>query len=105
MILVAYLSFFLLISSVGAAKDGDDDWVHLPNKCEGKAACGAQNGLRGPLRVLQQIEKSYCSICIYNTRSICAKYNFHSVWVHTVCGGSRTETELCETLKQECCWA
>ncbi|XP_039863025.1 protein canopy homolog 3 [Simochromis diagramma] len=34
MILVAYLSFFLLISSVGAAKDGDDDWVHLPNKCE-----------------------------------------------------------------------
>lgn len=65
MILVAYLSFFLLISSVGAAKDGDDDWVHLPNKCEGKAACGAQNGLRGPLRVLQQIEKSYCSICVY----------------------------------------
>lgn len=34
MILAAYLSFFLLISSVGAAKDGDDDWVHLPNKCE-----------------------------------------------------------------------
>lgn len=34
MILAAHLSFFLLISSVGAAKDGDDDWVHLPNKCE-----------------------------------------------------------------------
>lgn len=35
MILAAYLSFFSIISSVGAAKTGaDDDWVHLPNKCE-----------------------------------------------------------------------
>ncbi|GAA6231903.1 protein canopy homolog 3 [Lates japonicus] len=35
MILAAYLSFFLIFSSVGAAKNaGDDDWVHLPNKCE-----------------------------------------------------------------------
>ncbi|XP_030609885.1 protein canopy homolog 3 isoform X1 [Archocentrus centrarchus] len=34
MILAAHLSFFLLISSVGAAKDRDDEWVHLPNKCE-----------------------------------------------------------------------
>lgn len=38
MILAAYLSFFLLISSVEAAKDGDDDWVHLPNKCEGNGS-------------------------------------------------------------------
>ncbi|XP_068574316.1 protein canopy homolog 3 [Cebidichthys violaceus] len=35
MILAAYLSFFSIISSVGAAKTaGDDDWVYLPNKCE-----------------------------------------------------------------------
>ncbi|XP_070710977.1 protein canopy homolog 3 [Pempheris klunzingeri] len=35
MILWAYLSFFTVISPVGAAKTaGDDDWVHLPNKCE-----------------------------------------------------------------------
>ncbi|XP_040887013.1 protein canopy homolog 3 [Toxotes jaculatrix] len=35
MILAAYVSFFWIISSVGAAKkEGDDDWVHLPNKCE-----------------------------------------------------------------------
>ncbi|XP_044038882.1 protein canopy homolog 3 [Siniperca chuatsi] len=35
MISAAYLSFFLIISSVGAAKNGgDDEWVHLPNKCE-----------------------------------------------------------------------
>ncbi|KAM6894154.1 protein canopy homolog 3 [Lycodopsis pacificus] len=33
--LAAYLSFFSIISSVGAAKTaGDDDWVYLPNKCE-----------------------------------------------------------------------
>ncbi|XP_026209300.1 protein canopy homolog 3 [Anabas testudineus] len=36
MILIAYLSFFLTIWSIGATKTtvGDDDWVHLPNKCE-----------------------------------------------------------------------
>lgn len=35
MIIVSYLSFFCMIVSVGAAKSaGDDDWVHLPNKCE-----------------------------------------------------------------------
>ncbi|KAK5848170.1 hypothetical protein PBY51_005807 [Eleginops maclovinus] len=35
MILVAWLSFLCMIWSVGAAKSaGDDDWVHLPNKCE-----------------------------------------------------------------------
>ncbi|XP_017292312.1 protein canopy homolog 3 [Kryptolebias marmoratus] len=35
MILATYLSFLLIISSVGAAKtEGDDEWVHLPNKCE-----------------------------------------------------------------------
>ncbi|XP_075948452.1 protein canopy homolog 3 [Anarhichas minor] len=35
MILAAYLSFFSILSSVGAAKTaGDDDWVYLPNKCE-----------------------------------------------------------------------
>ncbi|KAF3697660.1 Protein canopy -like protein 3 Trinucleotide repeat-containing gene 5 protein Precursor [Channa argus] len=35
MLLAVYLSFLLLTSSVGAAKTGgDDDWVHLPNKCE-----------------------------------------------------------------------
>lgn len=29
--------FLVIISSVGAAKpEGDDEWVHLPNKCEGK---------------------------------------------------------------------
>ncbi|XP_054457607.1 protein canopy homolog 3 [Anoplopoma fimbria] len=35
MVSAAYLSFFCMISSVGAAKTGgDDDWVYLPNKCE-----------------------------------------------------------------------
>uniref|UniRef100_G3Q3R0 Protein canopy homolog 3 n=1 Tax=Gasterosteus aculeatus aculeatus TaxID=481459 RepID=G3Q3R0_GASAC len=35
MILGACVSFFWIISSVGAAKTaGDDDWVYLPNKCE-----------------------------------------------------------------------
>lgn len=35
MIIVSYLSFVCMILSVGAAKSaGDDDWVHLPNKCE-----------------------------------------------------------------------
>uniref|UniRef100_A0A1A7X0Q8 Protein canopy homolog 3 n=1 Tax=Iconisemion striatum TaxID=60296 RepID=A0A1A7X0Q8_9TELE len=35
MILVSYLLFLLTFSSVGAAKsEGDDDWVHLPNRCE-----------------------------------------------------------------------
>ncbi|KAM9717751.1 protein canopy homolog 3 [Menidia menidia] len=35
MILLAQFSFLLIISLVGAAKsEGDDDWVHLPNKCE-----------------------------------------------------------------------
>lgn len=35
MILAAYLSFFSIILSVGTAKTGgDDDWVHLANKCE-----------------------------------------------------------------------
>ncbi|MEQ2276509.1 Protein canopy 3 [Xenotaenia resolanae] len=30
-----YWSVLFVISSVGAAKtDGDDDWVHLPNRCE-----------------------------------------------------------------------
>lgn len=38
MILLGVLSFVCVILSVGAAKDGgDDDWVHLPNKCEGKS--------------------------------------------------------------------
>lgn len=53
MFLAGLLSFFLVIPSVGAAKDGgDDEWVHLPNKCEGKlcllAAFGSQNSVRGP---------------------------------------------------------
>ncbi|KAM4714335.1 protein canopy homolog 3 [Anableps anableps] len=35
MIFVVYWSVLAVISSVGAAKtDGDDDWVHLPNRCE-----------------------------------------------------------------------
>ncbi|KAM7376978.1 hypothetical protein PAMA_013659 [Pampus argenteus] len=35
MILATYLSFFWIISSAGAAKkEGDDEWVHLPDKCE-----------------------------------------------------------------------
>ncbi|XP_036967714.1 protein canopy homolog 3 [Acanthopagrus latus] len=33
--LAGFLSVFWVISSVGAAKkEGEDDWVHLPNKCE-----------------------------------------------------------------------
>ncbi|XP_053199769.1 protein canopy homolog 3 [Scomber japonicus] len=33
--ILAHVSFFLVFSWVGAArKEGDDDWVHLPNKCE-----------------------------------------------------------------------
>lgn len=37
MILAGFLSCVFVISSIGAAKEGgDDDWVHLPNKCEGK---------------------------------------------------------------------
>uniref|UniRef100_A0A1A8KXB8 Protein canopy homolog 3 n=1 Tax=Nothobranchius kuhntae TaxID=321403 RepID=A0A1A8KXB8_NOTKU len=35
MILASYFLFLLTFSSVGAAKtEGDDDWVHLPNRCE-----------------------------------------------------------------------
>ncbi|XP_076019215.1 protein canopy homolog 3 [Genypterus blacodes] len=35
MILEACLAFLALNSAAGAAKDGgDDEWVHLPNKCE-----------------------------------------------------------------------
>ncbi|CAJ1085802.1 protein canopy homolog 3 [Xyrichtys novacula] len=35
MILAGYLPFMAIFSSVLAAKPGgDDDWVHLPNKCE-----------------------------------------------------------------------
>lgn len=37
MFVAAFTSFFVIICSVGAAKDaGDDEWVHLPNRCEGK---------------------------------------------------------------------
>lgn len=37
MFVAGFTSFFVIIWSVGAAKDGgDDEWVHLPNKCEGK---------------------------------------------------------------------
>lgn len=33
---MAYVSFFCIISAAGAAKksEGDEDWVHLPNRCE-----------------------------------------------------------------------
>ncbi|KAM3590893.1 uncharacterized protein V6R79_018477 [Siganus canaliculatus] len=35
MILAEYLALFFVVSSVGAAKTGgDDEWVHLPDKCE-----------------------------------------------------------------------
>ncbi|XP_056225906.1 protein canopy homolog 3 [Seriola aureovittata] len=35
MILAVFMSLFFVVSPVGAAKNGgDDDWVHLPNKCE-----------------------------------------------------------------------
>lgn len=34
MFLVAYVTLVALFSAVVGAKDGDDDWVHLPNKCE-----------------------------------------------------------------------
>ncbi|XP_003966924.1 protein canopy homolog 3 [Takifugu rubripes] len=35
MFVAAFTSFFVIIWSVGAAKDGgDDEWVHLPNRCE-----------------------------------------------------------------------
>lgn len=35
MILSLYFPVFVLFLAVGAAKDGgDDEWVHLPNKCE-----------------------------------------------------------------------
>ncbi|XP_023153652.1 protein canopy homolog 3 [Amphiprion ocellaris] len=33
MVLAAYVWFLLVFCSVGAAKD-EEDWVHLPNKCE-----------------------------------------------------------------------
>lgn len=35
MVLFLYAAVFAFISSVTAAGGGDDDWVHLPNKCEG----------------------------------------------------------------------
>ena len=39
--LAGFLSVFWVISSVGAAKkEGEDDWVHLPNKCEGRLSVG-----------------------------------------------------------------
>lgn len=34
MFLLAYVTLVALFSAVVGAKDGDDDWVHLPNKCE-----------------------------------------------------------------------
>ncbi|XP_008322765.1 protein canopy homolog 3 [Cynoglossus semilaevis] len=34
MVLFLYAAVFAFISSVTAAGGGDDDWVHLPNKCE-----------------------------------------------------------------------
>uniref|UniRef100_A0A673BGB3 Protein canopy homolog 3 n=1 Tax=Sphaeramia orbicularis TaxID=375764 RepID=A0A673BGB3_9TELE len=34
MFLLVYVTVVGLFSAVGGAKDGDDDWVHLPNKCE-----------------------------------------------------------------------
>lgn len=37
MFVAGFASILVIIWSVGAAKDGgDDEWVHLPNKCEGK---------------------------------------------------------------------
>lgn len=37
MFVAGFASFLVIIWSAGAAKDGgDDEWVHLPNKCEGK---------------------------------------------------------------------
>lgn len=37
MFVTGFASILVIIWSVGAAKDGgDDEWVHLPNKCEGK---------------------------------------------------------------------
>lgn len=42
--LAGFLSVFWVISSVGAAKkEGEDDWVHLPNKCEGKLSVGVSS--------------------------------------------------------------
>lgn len=32
--LATYVSFFSIISTAAAKSGGDDDWVHLPNKCE-----------------------------------------------------------------------
>ena len=52
--LAGFLSVFWVISSVGAAKkEGEDDWVHLPNKCEGKLSVGVSSvrfseEVRGP---------------------------------------------------------
>lgn len=34
MFLGSYVTLVVLFSAVSAAKDGDDEWVHLPNKCE-----------------------------------------------------------------------
>lgn len=42
MFVAGLTSLLVIIGSVAAAKDGgDDEWVHLPNKCEGKRQMSA----------------------------------------------------------------
>ncbi|TNN23551.1 hypothetical protein EYF80_066327 [Liparis tanakae] len=53
MTLAAYLTVISVMSSVGAAKTGgDDDWVYLPNKCEGKRSPGPRTGARPDVTLL-----------------------------------------------------
>lgn len=56
MFVAGFTSFIVIIWSVGAAKDGgDDEWVHLPNKCEGKISAliskTALKDLRRPSKI------------------------------------------------------
>lgn len=58
MLVAGFTSFFVIIWSAGAAKDGgDDEWVHLPDKCEGKRVQyqprSQKNGTQGPPVVLE----------------------------------------------------
>ncbi|CDQ92370.1 unnamed protein product [Oncorhynchus mykiss] len=48
MVLLTCLTVFLLSALVEGAekKEGDDEWVHLPNKCEGRKS--KNNAIHSP---------------------------------------------------------
>lgn len=63
MVLATLWTVFFVISLVGAAKNpGDDDWVHLPNKCEGKRRRLAASGPHSCAVTQQREEGKHLSV-------------------------------------------